>query len=303
MTIESLLPPPDEAPRCSVFASQIGLNPSGSAIRADQVLVVDVPLPWPSPVKTHPLLEGLMDVAGSSRVPTRLLAAVPHGGGELTIRRFIRSGATTERTDYRVPMNGLASLVALIAGEDPAADDHRVAAGPPDTVLVCTQGSHDLCCGTDGLRLFRSAVDRFAGVELLRVSHLGGHRFAPTAMTLPDGRMWANLDLDMLGAILDRTGDPVELATKCRGWWGADKGPAQVAEVTLFADLGWRLDDMDRRVTVTEEADGISTVEIRTRDLAFVVDVVAAREVPTIACRSAGGLPFKPAVEYRALPR
>jgi hypothetical protein len=58
---------------------------------------------------------------------------------------------------------------------------------------------------------------------------------------------------------------------------------------------------VDREVQVLDDADGVITVEVRTTDLRFLVDVAAARQVPTIACRAQGGLPYKPAVEYRAL--
>ena len=46
----SYLPARDEAVRCSVFAARLGLDPGGSAVHADEVMVVDVALPWPKPV-------------------------------------------------------------------------------------------------------------------------------------------------------------------------------------------------------------------------------------------------------------
>lgn len=299
---ESLLPAGDAAPRCSAFAREIGLRPTGTAIRADQVLVADLPLPWPAPVKTHPLLHGLMDVAGSSPLPTRLLAGVAtHDEDGLRVRRFRRAGGTASRVDYRVPMSRFGELIGMIATDDPALDELEVAAGPVDAVLVCTQGSHDVCCGTDGLRLFDAVRSRFLGVEVIRVSHMGGHRFAPTAFTFPDGRMWAGLDEQLLAGILDRSGDPARLAARCRGWWGVEQGPAQVAEVAAFETVGWSLDRVDRRAEVIDDRGDVVTVAVHASDLRFLVDVEATREVPTIACRAAGGLPYKADTEYRAL--
>ena len=82
---------------------------------------------------------------------------------------------------------------------------------PPDlAVLICTQGSHDICCGSEGTKLADELEQRAPGLNVFRVSHTGGHRFAPTAMTLPDGRMWAYLDADTTLSILELTGQPVE---------------------------------------------------------------------------------------------
>ena len=59
-------------------------------------------------------------------------------------------------------------------------------------LLVCTHGSRDRCCGREGgalfQRLFREAPDM-----VWQSSHLGGHRFAPTALSLPDGLQYGRI--------------------------------------------------------------------------------------------------------------
>ena len=40
---------------CSQYSKEIGLNPRGTALNIDAVLLVEVPLPWPKPVFDHPL--------------------------------------------------------------------------------------------------------------------------------------------------------------------------------------------------------------------------------------------------------
>lgn len=303
---DELLPGPDQAPRCSPFTRELGVHPAGTAIAADQVLVADVPLPWPMPIKSHPRLEGMMDVAGGGRVATRLLAGVPeHGGTGIRVMRFRRTGASAIRSVYRIGSDEeLGPLIADLADDgDPAG--MRIEGPDADfrTALVCTQGSHDVCCGTDGMRLVDDARAAFPGLEIIRVSHTGGHRFAPTAFTFPDGRMWGHLDLALLGGILDRSVDPAVAARHCRGWWGAGKGEPQAAEVALFGRFGWAFDAVDRELAVLDDADGVSTVVVTTEDLRLLVDVAVGREVPTISCRAPGGRPAKPGVEYTAIPR
>lgn len=80
-------------------------------------------------------------------------------------------------------------LEALIAGQE---EGPRVA-GP--LVLVCTHGQRDRCCAVEGGPVYAAlaAVDPDA---VLRSSHLGGHRFAATALVLPEGLMYGRLTPD-----------------------------------------------------------------------------------------------------------
>ncbi len=46
--------------------------------------------------------------------------------------------------------------------------------------------------------------------------------------------MWAGLDTASVTQILDHSGAAMALGPRCRGWWGADTGPAQAAERAAF---------------------------------------------------------------------
>jgi hypothetical protein len=325
-SLSPLLPAPDEAPRCAEHARSIGADPGGSAIRADLVVLVAVPLPWPKPALDHPTLTGIGHELVASPVPVRLLAAVPRPGavGHFEVTAYRRRGGSAVEQRFDVPdTDALAELGRhLAAGTTP--DRYLIDEATParPAVLICTQGSHDVCCGSEGVRLARALESDLASgdgpgsgpVTVHRVSHTGGHRFAPTAMTLPDGRMWGGLDTDLVQRILTRDGDAAELVPRCRGWWGADTGPAQVAERAVFATEGWALDDLDRRVEVVASTEGpgdavvgpgggeavrcTATVTVTTPDRVWEVEVVEGREVPTIACRQPGGLPAKSGQEY-----
>ncbi|MGF1599580.1 MAG: sucrase ferredoxin [Acidimicrobiales bacterium] len=305
-SLDHLLPAADEALRCADHAVRIELDPGGTAIRADRVVVADLPLPWPKPALAHPRLTPLAERLASSPVPTRLLAAVPGADGPTGVVVYERRGPVAARRRYRV--DGAADLAAVGAAltDDPRAADRLLVEAldeAPPTLLVCTQGSHDVCCGAEGSRLaadLEAARPRIgpSGLVVRRVSHTGGHRFAPTAMTLPDGRMWAGLDVATTLGVLDRTIDPAAAATRCRGWWGAAPGPAQVAERAVLALRGWGLDDLDRTVSAVEDDEGRWRCTIVTGDDTWTVEVTAGRTVPTITCRAVGGQPVKPALEY-----
>lgn len=62
-------------------------------------------------------------------------------------------------------------------------------------VLVCTHGSRDRCCGVLGGFIF-AQLKRHLPDTTWQVSHLGGHRFAPTILCLPLGLMLGRVESD-----------------------------------------------------------------------------------------------------------
>ncbi len=316
-SLDQLLPSTEEAPRCADHGRSIGLDPGGTAIRADRLLLVATPLPWPKPVFDHPTLLGVRDAATASALPTRPLGFVPDGstgnertyldGGSTEVVLFDRgrAGSAIERRFVIEDAEAMTALLAAVSRNDVVSLDSQAATVGPVTslvVLVCTQGSHDVCCGSDGAR-FAAEVDGLPGCTVYRVSHTGGHRFAPTALTLPDGRMWADLDLAALRQIMSKTGDPSQIADRCRGWWGADVGPAQVAERAVFEAAGWATEAADRVIDDVGPGDGdpptASRFAVTVAGERWEVVVEVGREVPTISCRQPGGQPAKPGWEYR----
>lgn len=300
-----LLPAEDEAVRCADFAESIALDPAGTAIAANLIVLVETPLPWPKPVFDHPALVGVPGKFTSSLGKTRTLAFVPiendassadHQGDAETTRVFTywRDGGTTQSRVHR-PAD-LPAFFDDLATTHPGELSNE--AGPETAVLICTQGSHDVCCGSEGTKLAKQADLLLPDVTTFRVSHTGGHRFSPTALTFPDGRMWASLDIKALDGIVRRTYDPKTVAVLCRGWWGAAVGPSQVAERAAFAVEGWDIDSRDRHVEIVASGDDWWTVEVTTPIATYRADIQIGRMVPSIACRAVGGLPAKPGREY-----
>lgn len=68
------------------------------------------------------------------------------------------------------------------------ADDGGVA-------LVCTNGRRDRCCAVHGRAVALALAADHPG-RVWECSHLGGHRFAPTAAFLPSGVVYGQLDHD-----------------------------------------------------------------------------------------------------------
>ncbi len=109
-------------------------------------------------------------------------------------------------------------------------DRGMVSGAPPEAWLVCTHGSRDACCGSLGPRLAQAL--RAAGhQQVWEVSHIGGHRFAPTCWHLPSWRVYGRVDLI----------NPVFDLTSLRG--NAAYSPRlQVMEAHLYEQRGrWPL--------------------------------------------------------------
>lgn len=209
---------------CSAISLSAGEPLLGTAPTARQWLLVEHPGPWEAdPVESLP-------PALQRRVRTWL------DDGDRRLQLIRRPG------QRRGPgtIVAIADVIAgtLTGGRVAAVD---AAALPPlsdpldPIVLVCVHGRRDRCCAQHG----RAVVDALAtamGDELWETSHLGGHRFAATAVVLPAGRVLGRLRPDTALRVIRRAiaGEPTAYD---RGTAGRD-ARSQVLEVAGSARPG-----------------------------------------------------------------
>lgn len=96
---------------------------------------------------------------------------------------------------YALPPGGQSSGPSLTA-EPVAFLPDMACMGAPILIAVCTDGKKDPCCAKFGYDIFRTLVElsrRHEGVEVTQVNHLGGCRFAPTALVLPSGNLYGRI--------------------------------------------------------------------------------------------------------------
>ncbi|MEL7036101.1 MAG: sucrase ferredoxin [Cyanobacteria bacterium J06592_8] len=110
-------------------------------------------------------------------------------------------------------------------------------------ILVCTHGRHDKCCGKYGIPFYKQAIAKLHHLKLenIRVwqaSHFGGHRFAPTAITFPDGRYYGGLDVESFCSVVTREGS-LEIFNQIYRGWSILPYELQVLEQTLMLQFGW----------------------------------------------------------------
>lgn len=301
------MPISTEAPRCSDFARTIDLLPAGTGLFLARVVLVSVPLPWPKPALKHPSLVAAAAHLVASPIQSRLFAAEPVDNttmvevferidGKAHLYRWVLSDPTL-----------IEPLIEAVASAELGTLDQLQISGAaqtstsdlPPMFLVCTQGSHDSCCGTTGVMLADTIEQERPGYVVRRVSHTGGHRFSPTLLAFPDGRMWAFVDLALVDRIAEGTATAQDYQNSARGWWGAPVGPAQVAEIAVRAEYAdgpfvaptIQALDVDQIRSAKEFA-------VKVNGSTWRVDVHVGRQVPSIACEMPGGLPAKPGREF-----
>ncbi len=108
----------------------------------------------------------------------------------------------------------------------------------PDPLLaVCANGRRDRGCGHLGGRLADALWRGPHARRVLTCTHLGGHRFAPTALLLPAGALHGRLDQDSAAELLSGATRGTMRADTLRGFSSLTE-PAQVAEAHARVETG-----------------------------------------------------------------
>lgn len=140
--------------------------------------------------------------------------------------------------------------------DEPAAYTDRLVSG--ERFFVCTNGQRDACCAIFGMRVY-AELARQCGDAAWQTTHLGGHRFAATLVSLPSGAVYGQLEPMDVADLLAAHESGELLLPKLRGLSGLDS-VSQWADIALRERSGhaepgrYRLqeqdcrDDVERRV-------------------------------------------------------
>jgi hypothetical protein len=215
--------------------------------------------------------------------------------------QFIRQ-PELESTSLRLMVGSVAGLFEFTApgyDELQQVDVAHVVANPNDYAerqigepryLVCTNGQRDLCCARFGLPIYQALRERF-GARVWQTTHLGGHRFAPNVLVLPQAALYGRVSEESLDEFVRDT----ELGTLhgplLRGRHGY-AAPAQAAEAYLLKhfDDSWSLRD------VNEVQDGWDVSFVSGTDTARLR--IVQREQPEMILKSCADDHEKPVRPY-----
>lgn len=295
------LPVSGESVMCADYHRKLNINPGGTALNKERYVLFEIEQPWPVPLARHELVGSAFPVINNSAVPSRPLGvayAQPQSArgdsasvGSVTV--FERDGLSCQALKIEAPQSEYEAIATNIAatalGELHQLGDVYI---PEPILMVCTHANRDDCCGLYGDELCDQLEK--AGINYCRVSHIGGHKYAPTLVSMPYGRTWAEADLELAKRVSQNTISAEDLLNNCRGWWGAEAGKAQVAEIFVRSQIG---EDFAEAPHITLEG-SIATVESGINS--WQVEVAFLAEVPTPNCMVDGGLPVKNSRAYKA---
>ena len=133
---------------------------------------------------------------------------------------------------WQWPFTDAATLRDEVTGPLPA---HAIQVEHP-VVWVCTHGKRDMCCARWGMPVYRRLVE-VGGIRAAQTSHLGGHRFAATALVLPQGILYGRLSASDAETFTEHAAAGQLWLDKVRGR-SALSARAQAAEVAARRAIG-----------------------------------------------------------------
>ncbi|QPC81813.1 sucrase ferredoxin [Phototrophicus methaneseepsis] len=273
---------------CNCLAQERGLDPIGYADDFEDVILLEVPLPWKPnlyneagvlPQECIDLLQKwLKDYHEGKGYNHRPLLIAPDKEysveGHRRVMFYTRKKgqiAIFDKVEYLVPVEKLGPLCwALYEDHDAltAFDTYRVPEHDATRdILVCTHGTIDAACAKFGYPLYNEMRKNYSSdhLRVWRVTHFGGHVFAPTLMDMPTAHYWAYVGEEEAEKIIHRRGDVADMRGHYRGWAGLGDSFAQTAECALWQQYGWDWFDFlkSHEVLARDEAENPTWVELR----------------------------------------
>jgi hypothetical protein len=284
---------------CSAFSARLAEPLAGTAPVAGAWLAIEQPGPWGARALTQSHLDAGLGAelnrrAEGTGVRIAMIRRVGHhaltgaDGPRRVLLSTTQPGSAAVRsltvTDPRELLD--LDLAALGAGRIDAGAPH-----PDPVILVCTNGKRDRCCAVLGRSLALDLVETAAAAngELWEADHLGGHRFAPTAVILPTGYVYGRLDAETALAALGGAAHGQVVIQRARGrcTWSR---PGQAADLALRAELQEFGADAVRVLGEERLDGGRWSVELATGEVSYraLVEESAALEARPESC----GKPF-----------
>ncbi len=174
---------------CSLLNAQAPL--AGSAPTSESWLIVLHQGAWgerPVDTLTSPALQKWAHDHGAQI----LLARTPKGIEPCPESTFLFSNGCGDLLEGILDSEGLPNLT------------HAERSKP--VLLICTNGKRDQCCANFGRSLITQCQEALSPDmygQILECSHLGGHRFAPTAIWLPENLVLGRLEADAVSDLLE----------------------------------------------------------------------------------------------------
>lgn len=231
------------AQRCSARSKLAAEPMAGTAghVRTGYLLVEE-PGPWAHQALGEGALDGLgaeIDTA-ASRAGMKALVFRSTGRRDHAAahRRVFAAMLGTHRTVVTFTVTHAAEILSLDLSLSPRQGPiHPEAVTVTEPLLlVCTHAKRDQCCAIQGLPVTKALTPQHPD-RIFECSHLGGHRFAATALSLPSGAVYGRLTPAAAERIYAAERKAQVVAADLRGLSHLPQ-PAQVVDAELRSRLG-----------------------------------------------------------------
>ncbi|MFL6115740.1 MAG: sucrase ferredoxin [Catenulispora sp.] len=237
---------------CALLSRELGEPVAGTAATQSAWLLLEQPGPWGRVAATEsrldPALGGELDGRTAGTGVRLCLIRRPDRGNDHDppLRRWFAASTHPERSWLATgEVADPADLLKIDFAALDAGDRRAVAAlehSFPDTPIlgICTNGRRDACCATLGRRVVVAADEAFpvgaSAPAVWEITHLGGHKFAPTGVVLPSGCVYGRLDAELAIRVLTEARQGRMVPDGCRGRSTWER-PGQAAELAVRTEL------------------------------------------------------------------
>lgn len=176
---------------CVTSSKEAGESLTGTAVEASRWMLIEYNQPWgakalqdsdlPDPIKSY------LDTVPDTRVQF-IKQTIPHVG----IRIFVADASDIRPRLFATTVSDYEALLSIDVDAILRGETEFFSSDQP-LFLVCCNGKRDLCCAKLGLALYMELSVKLDDIAW-QTTHLGGHRFAPTALILPDGLAYGRID-------------------------------------------------------------------------------------------------------------
>ena len=243
--------------RCSEFSELMNEELIGTAPVWNKLLVISFPFPWVADINESDTFYKLfnkklkVDHIKSKLQDYRIQFVSPDKDyiteGLFRVLLFIRNIEDSkfskfEKMEFDIPEEKLGEfLIGLTDSNESYLNDYMLKPNKTRDLFVCIHASRDICCGVAGVPIYKSLKEKFNdyNISLTRVwrmSHLGGHKYAPNVLDMPSGRLWARFNSSNIDELFGSSVKPKQIFNYYRGSIGLNSPYEQVLESYILAD-------------------------------------------------------------------
>ncbi|MDE0055465.1 MAG: hypothetical protein OXT64_14620, partial [Gammaproteobacteria bacterium] len=179
---------------CSELSLAAGEPLAGTAARVDVWLLLEYNPVW----RAKAVTDNDLSAEVTAWLDQQMASATDRGlqprlqfirQPELDRERITLFAGTAEGL-YRAEISGYGTITDLdLATDLGSASMPRV---EESQYFICTNGQRDLCCARFGLPTY-ARLRELVGERAWQTTHVGGHRFAPNVLTLPQGVLYGRV--------------------------------------------------------------------------------------------------------------